>query len=190
MVWLLPGIGCLAINMILMNLFASCGMPRIVVVSPLVALAFNVAANLVVIPRLGFVGAAMTSSVAYALMLAMSLLYIRLRLFRRAACVSATRAGAATEPRLVRETVYGSRKRLAWVLRHLTQRRHGPGGRLRHRLHAVPAAREARLPACEGIDLDASSIEHGQELLRGRGPRSRHPRVPPARARGRASPAS
>jgi len=81
-VWLLPGIGCLAINMILMNLFASCGMPRIVVVSPLLALVFNVAANLVVVPRLGFVGAAMTSSVAYTLMLAMSLLYIRLRLFR------------------------------------------------------------------------------------------------------------
>ncbi len=80
-VWLLPGIGCLAVNMILMNLFASCGMPRIVVVSPLVALAFNVAANLFVIPRLGFVGAAMTSSVAYALMLTMSLLYIRLRWF-------------------------------------------------------------------------------------------------------------
>ncbi len=81
-VWLLPGIGCLAVNMILMNLFASCGMPRIVVVSPLLALVFNVAANLVVVPRLGFVGAAMTSSVAYALMLAMSLLYLKLRLFR------------------------------------------------------------------------------------------------------------
>lgn len=80
--WLMPGVGCLAINMILMNLFASCGMPRIVVVSPLVALVFNVAANLVLIPRLGFVGAAITSSVAYALMLTMSLLYIRLRLFR------------------------------------------------------------------------------------------------------------
>jgi O-antigen/teichoic acid export membrane protein len=80
--WLVPGIFCLAVNMILMNLFASCGMPRIVVVSPLVALAFNVAGNLLVIPRLGFVGAAVTSSGAYALMLVMSLFYVRVRLLR------------------------------------------------------------------------------------------------------------
>ena len=80
--WLLPGIGCMAINMVLMNFFGSCGMPAIVVVSPLLALVVNVAANLVVIPWLGFVGASMTSSVAYFLMLAMSLAYIRFRLFK------------------------------------------------------------------------------------------------------------
>ena len=80
--WLLPGIGCMAINMVLMNFFGSCGNPAIVVVSPLLALVVNVAANLVVIPSLGFVGASMTSSVAYALMLAMSLVYIKFRLFR------------------------------------------------------------------------------------------------------------
>ena len=80
--WLLPGIGCMAINIVLMNFFASCGNPAIVVVSPLLALVFNVAANLVVIPSLGFVGASITSSVAYSLMLAMSLVYMRFRLLR------------------------------------------------------------------------------------------------------------
>jgi O-antigen/teichoic acid export membrane protein len=80
--WLLPGIGCLAINMVLMNFFASCGMPAVVVYSPLLALAFNVAANLVVVPALGFVGASVTSSVSYLLMLLMSLGHIRFRLFR------------------------------------------------------------------------------------------------------------
>ena len=80
--WLLPGIGCLAVNMVLMNFFASCGMPAVVVYSPLLALVFNVTANLVVVPALGFVGASMTSSVSYLLMLAMSLYHIRFRLFR------------------------------------------------------------------------------------------------------------
>ncbi len=80
--WLLPGVACYAINNILMNFLASCGMPLVVVYSPLIALLVNVAANLALIPRFGFVGAAMSSSLAYALMLAMSLLYIRFRLFR------------------------------------------------------------------------------------------------------------
>jgi O-antigen/teichoic acid export membrane protein len=80
--WLLPGVGCYAINGVLMNFLASCGMPRVVVVGPLLALVLNVAANLALIPRLGFVGAAIASSLAYALMLAISLAYIRLRLLR------------------------------------------------------------------------------------------------------------
>jgi O-antigen/teichoic acid export membrane protein len=80
--WLLPGIGFYAINTVLMNLFASCGMPPIVVYSPLVALVVNVGLNLWLIPAMGFVGAAISSSVAYGLMLAMSLLYTRFRLLR------------------------------------------------------------------------------------------------------------
>jgi O-antigen/teichoic acid export membrane protein len=80
--WLLPGVGCFAINSILMNFLAACGMPRVVVLGPLVALVVNVAGNLWLIPRLGFVGASITSSVAYAVMLAISLLYIRLKLLR------------------------------------------------------------------------------------------------------------
>jgi O-antigen/teichoic acid export membrane protein len=80
--WLLPGVACLAINTVLMNLFASCGMPPVVVYSPLLALFVNVALNLRLIPTLGFVGASMSSSVAYGLMLAISLLYLRLRLLK------------------------------------------------------------------------------------------------------------
>ncbi len=80
--WLLPGVGCYAINGVLMNFLAACGMPRVVVLGPLVALVVNVAGNLWLIPRLGFVGASITSSVAYAVMLAISLLYIRVRLLR------------------------------------------------------------------------------------------------------------
>jgi O-antigen/teichoic acid export membrane protein len=80
--WLLPGVGCYAINTILLNFLASCGMPRVVMTGPLVALLVNVALNLVLIPRLGFVGASITSSVAYAVMLAASALHIRFRLLR------------------------------------------------------------------------------------------------------------
>lgn len=82
--WLLPGLGCLAINIILMNLFGACGQPPIVVYSPFVALVLNLSANLVLVPRLGFVGASISSTVAYAAMLVMSALYVRFRLLRPA----------------------------------------------------------------------------------------------------------
>ncbi len=80
--WLLPGIGFYAINSILMNFLASCGMPVVVVYSPLIALLVNVAANLWLVPSMGFVGASVSSSLAYGLMLVMSVLYIRLRLLK------------------------------------------------------------------------------------------------------------
>lgn len=72
------------------------------------------------------------------------------------------------EARLVRETVYGSRKRLAWVLRHVTPEDTilevgcGTGYML-----CRPLAKLGY--RVRGIDLDAKSIEHGQELLRGEG---------------------
>jgi O-antigen/teichoic acid export membrane protein len=78
--WLLPGVGFLAINVVFMNLFAACGMPMIAVYSPLVALLVNVVLNLRLVPLLGFVGASVSSTVAYGLMLALSLLYARYRL--------------------------------------------------------------------------------------------------------------
>jgi Na+-driven multidrug efflux pump len=64
-----------------MNFLASCGMPLVVVYSPFVALLVNVSANLWLVPRMGFVGASISSSLAYSLMLLMSVLYIRFRLF-------------------------------------------------------------------------------------------------------------
>ena len=84
-VWLLPGIGCMAVNMVFMNFLASCGMPLVAVYSPLVALLVNVALNLALIPHMGFVGAALASSVAYALMLLTSIAYVRIRLLPGAA---------------------------------------------------------------------------------------------------------
>lgn len=75
---------------------------------------------------------------------------------------------ASSAARLVRETVYGSRKRLEWVLRHVERNDEilevgcgtgymlcRPLATLGYRVH--------------GIDLDAPSIEHGQELLRKEG---------------------
>jgi len=72
------------------------------------------------------------------------------------------------ESRLVRETVYGSRKRLEWVLRHVTREDAilevgcGTGYML-----CRPLAKLGY--RVQGIDLDAGSIEHGQELLRAEG---------------------
>lgn len=66
---------------------------------------------------------------------------------------------------LVRETVYGSRKRLEWILRHVTKDDDilevgcGTGYML-----CRPLAKLGY--RVRGIDLDAKSIELGQELLR------------------------
>jgi O-antigen/teichoic acid export membrane protein len=78
--WLLPGVGCYAVNAILLNFLAACGMPLVVVYGPLVALVVNVVANLWLVPSVGFVGASISSSLAYAAMLAISMLYIRRRI--------------------------------------------------------------------------------------------------------------
>ena len=78
------------------------------------------------------------------------------------------RAAAKNSARMLRETVYGSRKRLAWVLRHVTRDDAilevgcGTGYMLCRPLAAIGYR-------VEGIDLDAKSIEHGQDLLRGEG---------------------
>jgi SAM-dependent methyltransferase len=77
-------------------------------------------------------------------------------------------ADATAQARLIRETVYGSRKRLAWVLGHATTNDEllevgcGTGYML-----CRPLARLGYRVA--GIDLDPKSIEHGQELLRAEG---------------------
>lgn len=70
---LLPGIWALGLNGVLMNHFAGRGMPAVTLYAPLVGLLLNVGLNLVVVPRYGIAGAAITSSAAYALMLALSL---------------------------------------------------------------------------------------------------------------------
>ncbi|HUD72223.1 MAG TPA: oligosaccharide flippase family protein [Dongiaceae bacterium] len=70
---LLPGIWALGLNGVLMNHFAGRGMPAVTLYAPLAGLLLNVGLNLVVVPRYGIAGAAATSSLAYALMLALSL---------------------------------------------------------------------------------------------------------------------
>jgi 2-polyprenyl-3-methyl-5-hydroxy-6-metoxy-1,4-benzoquinol methylase len=69
---------------------------------------------------------------------------------------------------LVRETVYGSRKRLEWVLRHLTKDDDilevgcGTGYMI-----CRPLAKLGY--RVQGIDLDRNSIQHGRELLAAEG---------------------
>jgi SAM-dependent methyltransferase len=83
----------------------------------------------------------------------------------RAGDPGGTTAGAAG---VVRETVYGSRKRLAWILRHVTKDDDilevgcGTGYML-----CRPLAKLGY--RVRGIDLDEKSIEHGQALLRAEG---------------------
>ncbi len=80
----------------------------------------------------------------------------------------AGRSPTQADARMVRETVYGSRKRLGFVLRHLERDDTilevgcGTGYMLCRPLANL--GYDVR-----GIDLDAKSIEHGQELLRAEG---------------------
>jgi O-antigen/teichoic acid export membrane protein len=74
--WLMPGIVILSINTILMNHFASNGMPLIAVYSPGIALVFNILLNLKLILKFGIVGASISSIISYATMLVFSIKYI------------------------------------------------------------------------------------------------------------------
>jgi O-antigen/teichoic acid export membrane protein len=75
--WLLPGIVALGVNTILMNYFASEGMPAVVVWSPALASLVNIGLNLWLLPTLGIVGASLASTVAYGMMLCISMVYIQ-----------------------------------------------------------------------------------------------------------------
>lgn len=76
LLWLLPGVYVLGINMQLMNYFGGTGMPLVTIVGPGLGLGVNVLLNLWWIPRYGIAGAAAASSAAYALMLAASLVHL------------------------------------------------------------------------------------------------------------------
>lgn len=78
-IWLMPAILLLSVNSVLMNYFASIGMPSIVIYSPGVAALLNIILNIYLIPARGCVGAAWSSVAAYGLMLGVSLLYITYR---------------------------------------------------------------------------------------------------------------
>jgi O-antigen/teichoic acid export membrane protein len=74
--WLLPAIVLMSVNTILMNYFAASGMPPVTVYSPGVAALLNMALNLWLLPRLGIVGASLSSIAAYGLMLSFSVGYL------------------------------------------------------------------------------------------------------------------
>lgn len=78
-IWLMPAILLLSVNTVLMNYFASIGMPSIVVYSPGTATLLNIVLNIYLIPAWGCVGAAWSSIAAYGTMLIFSLLYIQYR---------------------------------------------------------------------------------------------------------------
>jgi O-antigen/teichoic acid export membrane protein len=70
--YLMPGVVMLSVNVIFMNYFAANGIPPITIWSPAVAAVINIAANCFAIPYFGFIGAAVTSTFAYGIMLAFS----------------------------------------------------------------------------------------------------------------------
>ena len=70
---LLPGVLALGLNGVLMNHFSGRGMPAITALAPAAGLVLNVALNVVLVPRSGLVGASISSSLAYGLMLLLSL---------------------------------------------------------------------------------------------------------------------
>ena len=78
-IWLLPGIVMLSSNTILMNYFASIGMPLITVYSPGFALIVNFALNVKLIPKFGIIGASISSVAAYGIMLILSILFINFK---------------------------------------------------------------------------------------------------------------
>jgi O-antigen/teichoic acid export membrane protein len=69
-IWLLPGIVMLSSSTILMNYGGAIGMPRVTWAAPMVGFAANVLLNLWLIPELGIVGASLSSTAAYAVVLA------------------------------------------------------------------------------------------------------------------------
>ena len=85
LLWLIPGIFMLSINTIFMNYFASIGMPLVTIYSPGIAALINIILNIKLIPILGIVGASISSTVAYGIMLILSLVYFKKKLLKAVA---------------------------------------------------------------------------------------------------------
>jgi O-antigen/teichoic acid export membrane protein len=73
--WLAPGIVALAVHTVLMNYLAAVGMPLVTMVGPASGLTLSFILNLALIPPLGAIGASLSSSLAYGLMLGVSVWY-------------------------------------------------------------------------------------------------------------------
>lgn len=76
---LLPGLVALTLETVLMNYMAGDGYPPVVYRAPLVGLAINLLANLYLIPRMGIDGAAIASSISYAVVFLLLLASYRKR---------------------------------------------------------------------------------------------------------------
>ncbi len=79
LLWLLPGIVMLSINVIYMNYFASIGMPMITLYSPGIAAVLNIGINVKLIPVYGIIGSSIASTVTYGVMLLFSFSYVYLK---------------------------------------------------------------------------------------------------------------
>jgi O-antigen/teichoic acid export membrane protein len=75
LIWMLPGLVAAGFGSVLNTKLAAEGYPAITIWAPGVALALNVALNLLLIPAMGLVGAAMATSVAYVIWTALVALY-------------------------------------------------------------------------------------------------------------------
>ena len=72
---LLPGIFFMGLESVLVQHFTGTGLPRAIPVFWLITLAFNIGLNLVVVPTFGGRGAAVTSSLTYALIFTLVTVY-------------------------------------------------------------------------------------------------------------------
>jgi O-antigen/teichoic acid export membrane protein len=71
LILLLPGLFALALELVLMNFLAGNGSPPMVYIAPAIGLIVNFGANMYAIPHWGINGASVTSSVGYAVVLAL-----------------------------------------------------------------------------------------------------------------------
>lgn len=74
-IYLLPALFALSINTILMSFLASQGAPNITYISPAIAAFLNISLNVILIPKYGLTGAAVSSTISYIIMLLIVLLY-------------------------------------------------------------------------------------------------------------------
>ena len=76
-VLLVPGVGAIAVHLVVDSYFAGSGFPPVSWLGALGALALKFGLNLVLVPRAGVEGAAMATSLAYLSLLALKLIWLR-----------------------------------------------------------------------------------------------------------------
>src|SRR5207249_4281268 len=82
---LLPGICLIGIEAVLVQHFVGTGLPRAIPIFWLVTLAVNVGLNLMLVPIFGARGAALVSTLSYALIFVLVTIYFWMKTGRRAA---------------------------------------------------------------------------------------------------------